>query len=588
MENKYEWKLSDIYKSKEDFEKDEESLNKKLEEIVKYKGSLEDSSDNIYNYYKLYEEIVEIICKLYSYGMLRYHKNMADSKGISIFKKVQALDSNIDEVTAFAVPELTEMDTEKLKKYLNEDKRLEAYSKTINDIIESKKHILSKDVEEVLAKFSNVLIGYKNTYEIFTNTEINFTPIKDEDGNLVEINEDSAGKYLNSPNREVRKATHHSLVSEYQKYINTLTELYLNNVKQDTKIANLRNYKSSLEKAVDNDEASVKVYDTLLKTVNENLNINHRYTSLKKKLLNVDELHMYDMNYNPFSSKSSLTDIETAEKEVLEALKPMGKEYVSKIEEAFNSNWMDVYPSPNKMGSAYNMNSYGVHPYVLMNYTGTNFDVSSIAHEFGHAMHSYYSSKNQNALNYSYSKLLAEMASTINEILFAEYKIKSTEDKETKKELLYNRINTVRATLMAQTMLAEFEKEIHSKVEKGENLNSEIIGNYYLELNKKYYGDSLTIDEYNKNNWIRIPHFFRNFYVYTYATGISCSIDIASRILNKEDGLVEKYIDMLKLGGSKKPLEILKTVGIDLEDKKIYENALKFYENDINELEKLI
>lgn len=588
MENKYEWKLSDIYKSKEDFEKDKESLNKKLEEIVKYKGILGDSSDNIYNYYKLYEEIVEIICKLYSYGMLRYHKNMADSKGISIFKKVQALDSNIDEVTAFAVPELTEMDTEKLKKYLNEDKRLEAYSKTINDIIESKKHILSKDVEEVLAKFSNVLIGYKNTYEIFTNTEINFTPIKDEDGNLVEINEDSAGKYLNSPNREVRKATHHSLVSEYQKYINTLTELYLNNVKQDTKIANLRNYKSSLEKAVDNDEASVKVYDTLLKTVNENLNINHRYTSLKKKLLNVDELHMYDMNYNPFSSKSSITDIETAEKEVLEALKPMGKEYVSKIEEAFNSNWMDVYPSPNKMGSAYNMNSYGVHPYVLMNYTGTNFDVSSIAHEFGHAMHSYYSSKNQNALNYSYSKLLAEMASTINEILFAEYKIKSTEDKETKKELLYNRINTVRATLMAQTMLAEFEKEIHSKVEKGENLNSEIIGNYYLELNKKYYGDSLTIDEYNKNNWIRIPHFFRNFYVYTYATGISCSIDIASRILNKEDGLVEKYIDMLKLGGRKKPLEILKTVGIDLEDKKIYENALKFYENDINELEKLI
>lgn len=588
MENKYEWKLSDIYKSKEDFEKDKESLNKKLEEIVKYKGILGDSSDNIYNYYKLYEEIVEIICKLYSYGMLRYHKNMADSKGISIFKKVQALDSNIDEVTAFAVPELTEMDTEKLKKYLNEDKRLEAYSKTINDIIESKKHILSKDVEEVLAKFSNVLIGYKNTYEIFTNTEIKFAAIKDEDGNLVEINEDSAGKYLNSPNREVRKATHHSLVSEYQKYINTLTELYLNNVKQDTKIANLRNYKSSLEKAVDNDEASVKVYDTLLKTVNENLNINHRYTSLKKKLLNVDELHMYDMNYNPFSSKSSLTDIETAEKEVLEALKPMGKEYVSKIEEAFNSNWMDVYPSPNKMGSAYNMNSYGVHPYVLMNYTGTNFDVSSIAHEFGHAMHSYYSSKNQNALNYSYSKLLAEMASTINEILFAEYKIKSTEDKETKKELLYNRINTVRATLMAQTMLAEFEKEIHSKVEKGENLNSEIIGNYYLELNKKYYGDSLTIDEYNKNNWIRIPHFFRNFYVYTYATGISCSIDIASRILNKEDGLVEKYVDMLKLGGSKKPLEILKTVGMDLEDKKIYENALKFYENDINELEKLI
>lgn len=520
--------------------------------------------------------------------MLQYHKNMTDQEAIELFKEAEELDNKIDEKTAFMVPELTDMDTNTLEKYMKEDKNLQRYSRRINEILENKKHILSKEIEEVLSKFSDTFNGCENAYSVLTNAEIKFPSIKDSDGNELEVNEAEYSKLLENKDREVRRKGAITLVSEYGKYINTITELYLNTVKQDTKIAKLRNYKSSLEKAVIDDEATVKVYETLLKTVNEHIEINHEYTSLKKKLLNLPDIHMYDMSINPFNQTDTTMDIEDAEELVLKALAPLGTEYVNKLKEAFNSNWMDAFQSQNKRGGAYNMPVYGVHPYVLLNYTGTNFDVSSIAHEFGHAMHSYYSDKNQNVLEHSYTLLLAEIASTVNEILLAQYRLENSTDKQEKIALLYDRIETVKSTLFTQAMFAEFEQEVHSRIENEKILNAEKLGNIYVDLCKKYYGEDLIIDEYNKYNWTRIHHFFSCFYVYKYATGISCAIDIASRILAGEEGLVEKYINMLKMGGSKKSLDILKTVGIDLEDSRTYENALEFYKNDIEKLEELI
>lgn len=588
MENKFEWKFTDIYKTKEDYKTDINKVKEKSEEIVKYKGKLKESAENIYNCYKIYEEIVEMDCKIYAYGMLQYHKNMTDQEATELFKEAEELDNKIDEKTAFMVPELTVMDTDTLEKYMKEDKSLQRYSRRINEIIENKKHILSKEIEEVLSKFSDTFNGCENAYSVLTNAEIKFPSIKDSAGNELEVNEAEYSKLLENKDREVRRKGATTLVSEYGKYINTITELYINTVKQDTKIAKLRNYKSSLEKAVLDDEATVKVYNTLLNTVNEHIGINHEYTSLKKKLLNLPDIHMYDMSINPFNQTDTTMDIEDAEELVLKALAPLGTEYVNKLREAFNSNWMDAYQSPNKRSGAYNMPVYGVHPYVLLNYTGTNFDVSSIAHEFGHAMHSYYSDRNQNVLEHSYTLLLAEIASTVNEILLAQYRLDNSTDKQEKIALLYDRIETVKSTLFTQAMFAEFEQEVHSRVENEEILNAEKLGNIYVDLCKKYYGEDLVIDEYNKYNWTRIHHFFRCFYVYKYATGISCAIDIASRILAGEEGLVEKYINMLKMGGSKKSLDILKTVGIDLEDSRTYENALEFYKNDIEKLEELI
>jgi oligoendopeptidase F len=588
MENKFEWKFTDIYKTKEDYKEDIKKVKEKLEEIVQYRGKLKDSSENIYKCYKIYEEIVEMDCKIYAYGMLQYHRNMTNQEAVELFKEAEELDNKIDEKTAFMVPELTDMDTATLEKYMKEDKSLQRYSRRINEILENKKHILSKEIEEVLSKFSDTFNGCENAYSVLTNAEIKFPSIKDSDGNELEVNEAEYSKLLENKDREVRRKGATTLVSEYGKYINTITELYLNTVKQDTKIAKLRNYKSSLEKAVIDDEATVKVYETLLKTINEHIGINHEYTSLKKKLLNLPDIHMYDMSINPFNQTDTTMDIEDAEELVLKALAPLGTEYVNKLKEAFNSNWMDAYLSPNKRGGAYNMPVYGVHPYVLLNYTGTNFDVSSIAHEFGHAMHSYYSDKNQNVLEHSYTLLLAEIASTVNEILLAQYRLDNSTAKQEKIALLYDRIETVKSTLFTQAMFAEFEQEVHSRIENGEILNAEKLGNIYVDLCRKYYGEDLVIDEYNKYNWTRVNHFFRCFYVYKYATGISCAIDIASRILSGEEGLVEKYINMLKMGGSKKSLDILKTVGIDLEDSRTYENALKFYKNDIEKLEELI
>lgn len=588
MENKFEWKFTDIYKTKEDYKEDIKKVKEKLEEIVQYRGKLKDSSENIYKCYKIYEEIVEMDCKIYAYGMLQYHRNMTNQEAVELFKEAEELDNKIDEKTAFMVPELTNMDTATLEKYMKEDKSLQRYSRRITEIIENKKHILSKEIEEVLSKFSDTFNGCENAYSVLTNAEIKFPSIKDSNGKELEVNEAEYFKLLENKDREVRRKGAIALVSEYGKYINTITELYLNTVKQDTKIAKLRNYKSSLEKAVLDDEATVKVYETLLKTINEHIGINHEYTSLKKKLLNLPDIHMYDMSINPFNQTDTTMDIEDAEELVLKALAPLGTEYVNKLKEAFNSNWMDAYLSPNKRGGAYNMPVYGVHPYVLLNYTGTNFDVSSIAHEFGHAMHSYYSDKNQNVLEHSYTLLLAEIASTVNEILLAQYRLDNSTAKQEKIALLYDRIETVKSTLFTQAMFAEFEQEVHSRIENGEILNAEKLGNIYVDLCRKYYGEDLVIDEYNKYNWTRVNHFFRCFYVYKYATGISCAIDIASRILSGEEGLVEKYINMLKMGGSKKSLDILKTVGIDLEDSRTYENALKFYKNDIEKLEELI
>ena len=588
MENKFEWKFTDIYKTKEDYKEDIKKVKEKLEEIVQYRGKLKDSSENIYKCYKIYEEIVEMDCKIYAYGMLQYHRNMTNQEAVELFKEAEELDNKIDEKTAFMVPELTNMDTATLEKYMKEDKSLQRYSRRINEILENKKHILSKEIEEVLSKFSDTFNGCENAYSVLTNAEIKFPSIKDSNGKELEVNEAEYSKLLENKDREVRRKGATTLVSEYGKYINTITELYLNTVKQDTKIAKLRNYKSSLEKAVLDDEATVKVYETLLKTINEHIGINHEYTSLKKKLLNLPDIHMYDMSINPFNQTDTTMDIEDAEELVLKALAPLGTEYVNKLKEAFNSNWMDAYLSPNKRGGAYNMPVYGVHPYVLLNYTGTNFDVSSIAHEFGHAMHSYYSDKNQNVLEHSYTLLLAEIASTVNEILLAQYRLDNSTAKQEKIALLYDRIETVKSTLFTQAMFAEFEQEVHSRIENGEILNAEKLGNIYVDLCRKYYGEDLVIDEYNKYNWTRVNHFFRCFYVYKYATGISCAIDIASRILSGEEGLVEKYINMLKMGGSKKSLDILKTVGIDLEDSRTYENALKFYKNDIEKLEELI
>ena len=588
IQDKYNWKLTDLFQNKEQFYNAVKKLQNDLKQIETYKGILCDTSDNLYQCYALYEKSLISFDKIYSYGMFSYHLNMADQEGIKLFKEVENLSSEFGTATSFMTPEITFTKEELINKYLSEDERLKPYERDIRDILEDKRHILSKEEENLLAKYSEVFSGPENIYDILTNAEFKFGTLIDEQGNEVELTDATYTKYLKSNNMEVRKQAFQLMYKKYSEYINTITEMYLANVKQTVITAKLRNYNSSLEKATNQDDSTIKVYEALMKGVNEGLEINHEFISLKKKLLNLKELHMYDLYVNPYQENKDKISFEEAKQEVKTALAILGEEYGKLLDEAFEHNWIDVYEKPNKRGGAYSSGVYGVHPFVLMSFTEDKRDVSTIAHELGHSMHSYYSNKNQNIINSGYTIMVAEVASTVNEILLSEYQIQNEKDKKKKAEYIYEFLEMIRATFYRQSMFAEFEKEVHEKIENGGMLSAEDLNKIYYELNQKYFGKDIIIDKEIQYEWSRIPHFYTDFYVYKYATGISAAICIATKILNKEEGFVEKYINMLSQGCMKKSVELLKMVDVDLEDSNTYKIITQFYKDKISELKDLI
>ena len=588
IQDKYNWKLTDLFQNKEQFYNAVKKLQNDLKQIETYKGILCDTSDNLYQCYALYEKSLISFDKIYSYGMFSYHLNMADQEGIKLFKEVENLSSEFGTATSFMTPEITFTKEELINKYLSEDERLKPYERDIRDILEDKRHILSKEEENLLAKYSEVFSGPENIYDILTNAEFKFGTLIDEQGNEVELTDATYTKYLKSNDMEVRKQAFQLMYKKYSEYINTITEMYLANVKQTVITARLRNYNSSLEKATDQDDSTIKVYEALMKGVNEGLEINHEFISLKKKLLNLKELHMYDLYVNPYQENKDKISFEEAKQEVKTALAILGEEYGNLLDEAFEHNWIDVYEKPNKRGGAYSSGVYGVHPFVLMSFTEDKRDVSTIAHELGHSMHSYYSNKNQNIINSGYTIMVAEVASTVNEILLSEYQIQNEKDKKKKAEYIYEFLEMIRATFYRQSMFAEFEKEVHEKIENGGMLSAEDLNKIYYALNQKYFGKDIIIDKEIQYEWSRIPHFYTDFYVYKYATGISAAICIATKILNKEEGFVEKYINMLSQGCMKKSVELLKMVDVDLEDSNTYKIITQFYKDKISELKDLI
>ena len=587
MEEKNSWNLQDIFKNEEQFKKEKDEIIKKLEEIAKYQGILCDTSDNLFNCYKLYEQALEKFEKVYAYGMLTYHLDMSNQEGIKIFKEVENLGTEFSVKTSFITPEITYADENTIRKYISEE-RFKGYKRDINDILEKKKHVLSKEEENILANFSEVISAPENTFDTLTNAEFKFGTLIDENGKEVELTDSTYTLYLKNKEQKVRKQAFDLMYKKYSEFVNTITEMYISNVKAKSTIAKIRKYNSSIEHAVDNDDASLKVYESLIEAVNEDMTVNYEFLKLKKKMLNLKEMHMYDLYVNPCEQGKDEITYEEAKKEVLNALQILGKEYVNKLQEAFDNRWIDVYAKPNKMSGAYSMGVYGVHPYVLTNFVNSKRDVSTIAHELGHSMHSYYSNKEQNVINANYTIMVAEVASTVNEILLSDYQIKNEKDSKKKAELLYELLEMIRATLFRQAMFAEFEKIVHDKTENNVMLSADDLNDIYYKLNQKYFGNDVDVDEQIKYEWARIPHFYSDFYVYKYCTGVSAAISIASKIINKEPGFVEKYIEMLKQGCSKKSIDLLKMVDVDLESKDTYKRAIDFYNQKINELNEIL
>lgn len=587
MEEKLKWNLKEIFENDEEIEKSVEELYSVLEEIKKSKGKLNDSVDEMVKCYQNLEHALEIHEKLYAYAMLKYHQDMSNQESIKLYKRIEVITTQFSETESFILPEISKISNERLEEYL-QDSRMKEYEKTIRDIMKEKKHILSEEAEEILAKYSEIFSTAENAYDIFTNTELEYEDIVDENENKLKMGSALFSQYLMDKNENIRKQAFFSMYNAYKKHINTITELYLSRVKQRTISSKLRHYESSLDSATSNDDSNVQVYETLLKMVNKNLYLNHEYIKLKAKLLGKDKLNMYDVYVNMLDVQDRKIEYEEAKQTILDALAPMGEEYISVLKHAFENRWLDVYTAENKMSGAYSLGVHSVHPFVLLNYINSQRDVSTIAHELGHSMHSYYASKNQNIINANYTIMVAEVASTVNEIILANYLINKEQDKLKKASLINDQLDMIRATLIRQAMFAEFEKTVHSKIEEGESLTSDNLNEIYFELVKKYFGEACIINDEIKYEWARIPHFYSCFYVYKYSTGITSAIVIASKILAGEMGYVEKYIKMLSMGGSKDSLSLLKSVDVDLEKEETYEEAFKYFENKLNELKNLI
>ncbi len=588
QEEKYNWNLQDLFKSESEFKQAKNGIEDNLKKIGDYKGILCDTAENLYNCYLIYEKTLELFDKVYSYGMFKYHLDMANQEGIKKFKEVESIATEFETSTAFIIPEITYADESKIYKFIEDYPNLKKYERDIKDTLEKKKHILTKAEEELLSKYSEVFSASENTFDILTNAEFKFGELIKENGESVELTDATYTNFLKSQNESVRKQAFDLMYKKYSEYINTIAELYLSNVKTTVITSKIRKYNSSLERATDKDDASIKVYEALMEGVNNTLNINHNFISLKRELLKKYDFHMYDLYVNPFEEEKDEITFEEAKKEVLDALQVLGDEYVDKLKEAFNSRWIDVYEKPNKRGGAYSSGVYGVHPFVLMSFTSNKRDVSTIAHELGHSMHSYYSNKEQGIIDAGYTIMVAEVASTVNEILLSEYQIKNEKNPVKKAEIIYELLEMIRATFYRQSMFAEFEKIVHEKIENSEILSSEDLNNIYYELNEKYFGENIFIDQEIKYEWARIPHFYSDFYVYKYATGISAAICIATKILNREEGFVEKYISMLKQGRMKKSIDLLKMVDVDLESFDTYYRTAKYYEQKIADLKALL
>ena len=587
MGENYNWNLKDIFKEEKDFLNSQDQLRENLQKIKEYQGKL-NSAQNIYECYNFYEKSLELYEKIYAYGMLNFHLNMADSNNIKLYKKVEDIGTEFEKVTAFITPEITNLDEKIILGFIDENKYLKRYERILKKIVDEKKHILSKEEENILANYSQILSNMENTYDILTNTEFKFGKIKLTDQNEVEMTDATYTKFLKDIDENVRIQAFNLMYKKYSEFINTITELYLARARENTITARVRKYESSLAMAVDKDDSSMKVYDALIEAVHKKMNVNHNFMKLKKQLLKKDQMHLYDIYVNPIEKEDDEISFEDAKKEVLNALSMLGEEYTKKLNEAFDNSWIDVYEKPNKRGGAYSMGVYGVHPYVLTNFISNKRDVSTIAHELGHSMHTYYSNKNQNIIDSNYTIMVAEIASTTNEILLAKYQIEHEDNKEKKATIIYELLEMIRATLFRQTMFAEFEAKVHYRIEQGEMLSSEELNDMYYKLNEEYFGKDVVIDENIKYEWARIPHFYTPFYVYKYATGISAAIVIAKNILNKGPEYVEKYIQMLSMGCTKKSVELLKMVDVDLEDIGTYEGAIDFYKELIEELKEVM
>ncbi|WP_411170291.1 oligoendopeptidase F [Clostridium sp. MB05] len=587
IEEKYKWKVNKIFSSDEEWEEAFEELKKESPSLKNFEGKL-NNDENILEYLEKYVDLgikAEIV---YVYAHLKSDEDTSNSKYQAMMNKVDSYMAEFASYTAYFVPEILSLDDELIRNIINGNEKLKMYNFMFEDILKEKPHILSKEQEELLASVSDCLDAPHSIHNMLTNADMKFGDIVDEDGEKVQLTEGNYSGFIKSKNRKVREEAFKILFNQYKGLENTFATTLTSSIKNFNFSARVRKYNSALEASLKPNDIPVEVYKNSIKTIDENLKSLHRYVDLKKKLLGLEEMHMYDLYVPVIEIPKEHIAFNNAVDMVLEGLKPLGEEYLSIFENGVKDGWIDIYQNKGKRGGAYSWGGYKTMPYVLLNYNYELHDVSTLAHEMGHSIHSYYSRKEQPYIYAGYTLFCAEVASTTNEALLIHYLINKETDKKKKLYLINQELEQIRTTVFRQLMFAEFELYTHESLESGVSLTAEDYNQKWHDLNVKYFGPGMIVDEEIDIEWARIPHFYSDFYVYQYATGYAAASAFAKSILEGKEEAVPKYIEFLKSGGSDYPIEILKKAGVDMTTSKPLEATIDRFNELLDMLEKEI
>ena len=579
------WSVNEVYSSDEVWEKEYKELKEEAPKLKWFEGKLK-NGEVLIEYLELNEEISRKAEKIYVYAHLKSDEDTSNPKYQSMMNKIDAYMAEYATYSAYLVPELLSLPDGFIEEEIKRLDGLKPYEFLLTNIIKEKPHVLSKEEEELLAAASDCLDAPSSIHNIMTNADMKFGNIKDEDGHEVELTEGNYSSFIKSKDRSVREAAFKDLFGHYKDFENTLATTLSSSIKAFNFSARVRKYNSDLESALKPEDIPLEVYKNAIKTINDNIESLHRYVRVKKKLLGLDEMHMYDLYVPVIEIDKEHVEFDKGVEMAIEGLNPLGEEYLEIFKGGIEGGWIDKYINKGKRGGAYSWGGYDTKPFVLLNYNYDLNDVSTLVHEMGHSIHSYYSRKEQSYYYAGYSIFCAEVASTTNEALLIHHLINKETDEKKKLYLINQELEQIRTTVFRQIMFAEFELYTHESFEKGMPLTAEDYNAKWHELNQKYFGEDIIVDNEIDVEWARIPHFYNDFYVYQYATGYAAASAFAKSILDKEPNAVEKYTGFLKSGGSNYPIEILKKAGVDMTTPKPLEATIERFNELLDMLEK--
>lgn len=583
------WRLEDIFATDEQWNEEFDAITALVAEAANYEKRLAKSADDFLAVLHYSEEVSSRLGKLYVYAHMRNDQDTTNSTYQGLESRAIALSSKASAALSFLTPEIMDMDEAVIEQYMNDNEQLAVYRQSLKETLMARPHILPAEQEALMAQMGEVRGASANTFSVLNNADLVFPVIKDDKGEDFQITHGNFIKALESTDRDFRERAFKAVYATYSSFKNTFAATLSGKVKATNATARIRKYDSARHAALSNNFIPEAVYDQLVQAMNDNLHLLHRYVALRKKVLGVDKLHMYDL-FTPLVPETEMEyTYDEAKKVMVESFAPLGKEYQDIVQQGLNNRWVDVLENKGKRSGAYSSGVYGTNPYILMNWQNNVNNLFTLAHEFGHSMHSYYTRKSQPYAYGNYSIFVAEVASTTNEELLFEHLLNTLDDKQQKIYLLNHWLDGFRGTVFRQTMFAEFEHLMHTLDQEGVPLTADKLTEEYYALNKKYYGDDMVVDEEIGFEWARIPHFYYNYYVYQYATGQSAATALAKKILDEGAPAVEKYINnFLKAGCSNFPIDVLKAAGVDMSSPQPIIDACKVFEQKLNELEELL